>query len=127
MSKQKAIFLDRTGTTETVPDLWEPAIIKGVDFEAEIDRLSRLPAPNNGRRHSWIIHPESQKVGLGLGLAPGIRPTLEVLNPGEQTRPIRHNSTQVNFCIKGSGHSIVGDARIDFEQYDVWNFPSMQT
>lgn len=127
MSEQKAIFIDRTGSTETAPELWEPAIIKGADFETEIDRLSKLPMPNNGRRQSWIIHPDSHKLGVGLGLAPGIRPILEVLNPGEQTRPIRHNSTQVNFCIKGGGHSVVGGKKIEFEQYDLWNFPSMQT
>jgi gentisate 1,2-dioxygenase len=127
MAGQKAIFIDKTGSTAVAPELWEPAIIKGSEFEAEIARLSNMPAPNNGRRHSWVVHPESQKAGLGLGLAPGVRPTLEVLNPGEQTRPIRHNSTQVNFCIQGSGHSVVGGKRIEFEQYDVWNFPSMQT
>jgi gentisate 1,2-dioxygenase len=127
MSEQKAIFMDRSGHVEAQPELWEPAIIKGADFEAEIQRLSELPKPNNGRRQSWIVHPDSHKLGTGLGLAPGIRPILEVLNPGEQTAPIRHNSTQVNFCIQGAGHSIVSGQRIDFEQYDLWNFPSMQT
>jgi gentisate 1,2-dioxygenase len=125
--EQKAIFIDKSGTSEPAPELWEPAIIKKADFDAEIKRLSNLPRPNNGRRTSWIIHPDSHKLGVGLGLAPGIRPILEVLNPGEQTRPIRHNSTQVNFCIQGSGHSVVGGKRIDFEQYDLFNFPSMQT
>ncbi|MPY70734.1 MAG: cupin domain-containing protein [Alphaproteobacteria bacterium] len=125
--EQKAIFIDKSGTSEPAPELWEPAIVKKADFDAEIRRLSGLPRPNNGRRTSWIIHPDSHKLGVGLGLAPGIRPILEVLNPGEQTRPIRHNSTQVNFCIQGSGHSVVGGKRIDFEQYDLFNFPSMQT
>ena len=127
MSEQKALFIDKSGTTEAAPDLWEPAIVKRADFEAEIARLSEMPMPNNGRRQSWIVHPDSHKLGVGLGLAPGIRPTLEVLNPGEQTRPIRHNSTQVNFCILGGGHSVVGGKKIVFEQYDLFNFPSMQT
>lgn len=127
MSEQKGIFVDRSGQTEALPELWEPAIIKRADFESEIKRLSEIPMPNNGRRQSWIVHPDSHKLGVGLGLAPGIRPILEVLNPGEQTRPIRHNSTQVNFCIQGAGHSVVGGKRIDFEQYDLFNFPSMQT
>ena len=50
-----------------------------------------------------------------------------MLRPGEQSAPIRHNSTQLNFCIGGSGHSIVNGKRIGFGQYDVWNFPSMVT
>ena len=28
MSEQKAIFLDKSGTTEPAPELWEPAIVK---------------------------------------------------------------------------------------------------
>ena len=124
MSEQKGVFIDKSGSTEPAPELWEPAIIKKADFDAEIERLSNMSAPNNGRRQSWIVHPDSHKLGVGLGLAPGIRPIVEVLNPGEQTRPIRHNSTQVNFCIQGGGHSVVGGKRIDFEQYDLFNFPS---
>ena len=127
MAEQKGIFIDKSGTTEPSPELWEPAIIKKSDFDGEIERLSNMATPNNGRRQSWIVHPDAHKLGVGLVLAPGIRPILEVLNPGEQTRPIRHNSTQVNFCIQGGGHSVVGGKRIDFEQYDVFNFPSMQT
>ncbi|MEE2956956.1 MAG: cupin domain-containing protein [Pseudomonadota bacterium] len=127
MSEQKGIFINKSGSTEPAPELWEPAIIKKTDFDSEIERLSNMPTPNNGRRQSWIVHPDSHKLGVGLGLAPGIRPIVEVLNPGEQTRPIRHNSTQVNFCIQGSGHSVVGGKRINFEQYDLFNFPSMQT
>ena len=48
-----------------------------------------------------------------------------MLKPGERTEPIRHNSTQVNFCIRGRGHAVVDGRRIDFAQYDVWNTPSM--
>ena len=127
MSEQKAIFIDRSGWSEPAPKLWEPAIIKGADFDSEIERLSKMARPENGRRQSWIVHPDAHKLGVGLGMAPGVRVILEVLNPGERTKPIRHNSTQVNFVIKGRGHSIVGGKRIDFEQYDTFNFPSMQT
>ena len=82
MSEQKGIFVDRSGQTEPPPELWEPAIIKRADFESEIKRLSEIPMPNNGRRQSWIIHPDAHKLGVGLGFAPGIRPIIEVLNPG---------------------------------------------
>jgi len=128
MSEQnKAQFIDRTGWTAPEPELWEPAIVKKAEFDAEISHLSELPLPNNGRRQSWVVHPNSASLGAGLGMAPGVRVTLEVLNPGEQTRPIRHNSTQVNFCIQGAGHSVVAGKKIAFEQYDLFNFPSMQT
>ncbi|MGE0743908.1 MAG: cupin domain-containing protein [Rhodospirillales bacterium] len=120
-------FMDRTGWTAPDMKLWPPVVIPKSAIDDEIGRLSALPRPANGRRHSLIVHPQWQELGVGPGLAPGIRVTLEVLNPGEQSAPIRHNSTQVNFCILGGGHSIVGGKRIDFKQYDVYNFPSMLT
>ena len=58
------------------------------------------------------------------GLTPGVQVSLDVLKPGEETVPVRHNSTQVNFCIRGRGTAVVGDRRIAFDQYDVWNHPS---
>jgi gentisate 1,2-dioxygenase len=72
-----------------------------------------------------IVHPSAQAPGLGL--APGITVSLDVLLPGEGTLPIRHNSTQINFCIRGSGYTIVNKARITFQQYDVWNHNSFAT
>jgi gentisate 1,2-dioxygenase len=89
-------------------------------IEAEIARLADLPPPANGRRLSFIRNPAS---GVGNGLANGTSVALSVLKPGERTRPIRHNSSQVNFCIAGGGTSSVGGQRIKFDQYDVWNTP----
>ena len=68
------------------------------------------------------MHPSTSPATPGLN--PGVRVTLDVLLPGEETAPIRHNSTQVNFCIRGSGRTIVGGKQIPFGQYDVWNHPS---
>jgi gentisate 1,2-dioxygenase len=90
-----------------------------------VQRLAGLPFPANGRRSSLIVHPNAQPPGLGL--APGIRVSIDVLLPGERTQPIRHNSTQVVFCIAGSGYAVAGSKRIPFSHYDVWNTPSMST
>ena len=35
MAEQKGIFLDKSGTTEPAPELWEPAITKKADFDAD--------------------------------------------------------------------------------------------
>ena len=48
-----------------------------------------------------------------------------MLLPGESTAPIRHNSSQVNFCIAGSGTANVAGKHVAFGRYDVWNTPSM--
>ena len=127
MAGKKAVFLDRSGHRTPPLDLWEPVVVPREDIDAEIARLAGLDRPANGRRHSVIAHPDWRALGVGPGLQPGIRVTLEVLAPGEQSAPIRHNSTQVNFCIGGAGHSIVNGQRIDFALHDVWNFPSMAT
>ena len=124
----KNTFIDCSGQKpDDKLDFWEPVVIPKEDIDAEIARLAALPRPANGRRQSMIVHPRWRELGKGPGLTPGIRVTMEVLLPGEETAPIRHNSTQANFCIQGSGTSIVDGKRIDFNQYDIWNFPSMAT
>ncbi len=49
------------------------------------------------------------------GFAPGIQVKLSVLKPGEKSAAFRHNATEVNFCIRGSGHRNRndGDLRLD--------------
>ena len=101
---------------------WWPVTITREMFDAEIERLAALPRPANGRRQVQFVHPSANPATPGLN--PGVRVTLDVLLPGEETAPIRHNSTQVNFCIRGSGGTIVGGRQIRFGQYDVWNHPS---
>ena len=121
-------FIDRTGYESPQKlDLWEPIVITREEIDEEVERLAAAPRPGNGRRQSLIVHPRWRELGVGPGLNPGVRVTLEVLKPGEQTSPVRHNSTQVNFCIRGEGHSIVNGKKIGFAEYDVYNFPSMGT
>ncbi|MGQ0662957.1 MAG: cupin domain-containing protein [Pseudomonadota bacterium] len=118
-------FIDRTGVSAPNLDLWPPVVVPKEAIESEIARLASLPAPANGRRESLIVHPQARPPGLGL--AAGIEVKLCVLKPGEKTAPIRHNSTQVSFCIQGAGAGVIGGKRIEFAQYDVWNHPSYTT
>jgi gentisate 1,2-dioxygenase len=105
-------------------DLWEPVIITGEQIGAEAERLAAAPRPANGRRESMFVHPRA--AAPGNGFAPGIRVVLSVLKPGEETAPIRHNSTQVNFCIRGSGLASIDGTSVRYRQYDVWNTPSFR-
>lgn len=116
-------FVDQSGADAAPLDLWPALVVPRAAIETEIERLAALPAPLNGRRSALIVHPRAQQPGLGL--APGIQVSLSVLRPGEHTRPIRHNSTQVNFCIHGGGRAVVAGQPIDFDRYDVWNTPSL--
>jgi|GEM_PF-215964 len=123
----QARFVDQIDVVaQTIEEgAWPPVIIRGAELDAQVERLSALPRPADGRRSTWIVHPFAEEPGLGL--APGIRVTLEVLLPGERTAAIRHNSSQVCFCIAGSGFANVGGEKIDFEQYDVWYTPALTT
>lgn len=119
-------FIDRSGWIPPATlDLWEPILISKEEIDAEIERLASQPRPANGRRQSLIVHPRWKELGVGPGLNPGVTVTLEVLKPGEETTPIRHNSTQINFCIQGAGACIINGKRIQYGRYDTWNFPSM--
>lgn len=115
-------FIDQTGAAPVRNDLWPAVVIPKAAIDAEIARLCGLLWPANGRRRSLITHPMNP---AGDGLAPGIQVSLDVLLPGERTAPYRQNSTQINFVIRGRGHSVIAGKRFDVRLHDVWNTPSM--
>ena len=69
----------------------------------EAERLSA-----DRRRPTAAADPDRAPVGRepGLGLAPGIQVALNVLSRASD-RPIRHNSTRFDFCIRGPGPAVV--------------------
>ncbi len=117
-------FEDRSGASPRTPEAWRPLAVPRDRIEAEIDRLAARPAPADGRRVSSIVHPEA--TAPGLGFAPGVRVTIEVLLPGEATAPVRANSTQVCIGIRGHGIATIGDHSLDLGRWDVVNVPSMR-
>jgi gentisate 1,2-dioxygenase len=129
MDAMQPILLDRTGATTGCSPThlkpaheWPPVTVSREMIEAEVTRLASLPRPVNGRRQTLLVHPNAPTPGRGL--TPGVQVSIDVLKPGESTAPIRHNSTQVNFCIRGSGRTVIGHREIRFGQYDVWNHPA---
>src|SRR6266705_2967024 len=116
-------FLDRAGKAARDENTyWTPIVVTKKEIDAEVERLASLPQPANGRRESLIAHPLA--AADAPGFAPGIQVKLSVLKPAEKTAAFRHNATEVNFCIRGTGHAVVAGKRIAFSQYDVWNHPS---
>ena len=113
-------FVDATKVSNQDQKHLQPIVIKKKFIDAEIERLKNLPAPANGRRMSYVSNPNT---GIGNGLLFGISVAVCVLNPGERTQPIRHNSSLVNFCIQGGGHTFIDGHRFDYRQYDVWTTP----
>ncbi len=117
-------FVDRSGAAYQPRKLNPAVLIKREKIEAEVARLAALPTPANGRRVSAIVNPAT---GPGDGLAPSIGVTLAVLQPGERTSPIRHNSSNVEFCIRGGGSVTAGGETIAFSQYDAFTLPAWST
>lgn len=116
----KAKMVDETGKPAIEWKAMPPVLIRKAEIDAEIERLSKLPAPENGRRQTSIVHPYH---GMS-GLAPGIKVKICVLNPGERTAPVRENATQVNFCIQGGGSIVINGKPRAYTKYDTFNIPS---
>src|SRR5690349_18423133 len=114
-------FIDMTGRHPRENKLWPPVVVSREEIDGEVERLASLPAPADGRRESLIVHPYAGSDTPGL--TPGIQVKLSVLKPGEKTSPFRHNATEVNFCIRGGGHTLVAGKHVAFGVYDVWNHP----
>ncbi len=132
MADQNKKFIDRSGSQ--TPDkhthgdhslpMWEPHHIPKAEIAEEIKRLASLPKPNNGVRRTQVVHPRCEEERY-YSFAPTVDIALDVLLPGERTKPVRQNSSTVNFCIQGSGEMIINGETFDFEPYDVITTPSM--
>jgi gentisate 1,2-dioxygenase len=124
--KLEGRFEDRSGASPREQNrYWPPIVVTAEEIAREVERLASLPQPRDGRRESLIVHPYAE--ANAPGMTPGIQVKLSVLKPAEKSAPFRHNATEVNFCIRGAGHTLVEGRRIDFERYDVWNHPSYST
>lgn len=123
MTEIKPQFIDTSDQEIRPMNFWPAMVIPRQQIEDEIQNLADRDRPASGRRTTSIVHPYSTEPGLGL--APGIDVTINVLKPGEETVPLRRNSNQIAMCITGDGVAAIGDDELAFAQYDVWNTPSM--
>ncbi|WP_109529419.1 cupin domain-containing protein [Nocardia aurea] len=106
------------------PNPWSPLKISSAEIEKEIQRLADGESGLDGRRAASIVHPLSTDPGLGL--APGVDVTIEVLKPGEQTVVVRRNSSQVEIGIRGAGTVEAGGQTFGLRELDVCTIPSMK-
>ena len=125
MSETQARMLDVSGASLDSPRAWQPVRVPRETIEREIERLAAGPLPANGRRAALIVHPSAQAPGLGF--APGVDITINVLKPGEATTPMRRNANQIEICIRGRGTVHAGQTRVTLDKWDVCTIPSMRT
>src|SRR3954471_15623812 len=93
-SPESAVFVDRSGRAPVEYRPLRPLLVPRAQIEAEVERLCE--GPFRGSRRAAIVPP-----GLlgSSSLYPAVTVTLNVLLPGERTRPHRHNSSVVNFAV----------------------------
>jgi gentisate 1,2-dioxygenase len=103
--------------------LWPVHVARAADIEEQVSGLARGEPGQDGRREVSIVHPESTEPGLGL--APGIDVAFGLLLPGEQTRPRRHNASEVTMLLTGEAEVSIGERSFAARQRDVFNTPSM--
>lgn len=125
MPNSEVRFVDVSNAAPREQDHWPAVVIPKSRIDAEIGRLCDMPRPDGGQRSSMIVHPKA--TAPGLGLAPGIDVTINVLLPGEESVPQRRNSSLIDMCIGGTGSVAIGKTRMNVETFDVWNTPSMET
>jgi gentisate 1,2-dioxygenase len=124
MPQPRPFFVDGSNRPPQPMNFWAPLVMTGAELEAEAERLAALVSARGGRRRSLIVHPSA--TAPGLGFAPGIEVSINVLRPGESTARYRQNSSQVAMCIRGAGLATVGGQTLGFERFDVWNVPAME-
>ncbi len=106
------------------PDAWFPHLVTKEVIDEEIVRLLDIAQSSTGYRSASVVHPSA--VEPGLGFAPGIDVTINVLAPGESTVPVRRNANVIELCLAGEG---VVEASVAHEvgKWDVWTVPGMDT
>ncbi len=117
-----ARMVDTSGQSLGSPTPWQPIKVSRAEIDATIQHLATIPLPANGRRSAHLVHPRS----TARGFAPGIDVCVEVLLPGESTKPVWRNSSSVQIVIAGRGTAEVGSVNIEMNRYDVCNVPSMK-
>lgn len=84
--------------------------------------LERLAAQEAGSAHDGIILEYTNPV-TGGPVMPTIGCYIQLLRPGEHTECHRHTSCVCYHVVEGSGYTVVGGERLDWEEKDILSVP----
>ena len=87
------------------------------------DTLERLAAEENGSPFDGVMVEYTHPLTGGSAM-PTIACYMQLLRPGEHTRAHRHVCCTNYHVIEGTGYSIVGDGRLEWEDKDVFTIPT---
>lgn len=114
-------FVDASGAQDAMVPCWDAFKVSKEQIDGEIERLKSLPRPANGRRRSYIVHPQSQRNSI----TPGLRAAIEVVMPGEALELAASNASSVGICIGGQGRAVVDGKAFDMTLHDTLSVPNM--
>lgn len=116
-------FVDASGVQDKMPRFWDAFKVSKEEIDTEVERLKSLKKPENGRRRSYIVHPQSQYNSI----TPAIRASIEVLLPGEVQELEATSASGVAICIEGGVRAAIDNKSFDIARHDTLLVPNMAT
>jgi gentisate 1,2-dioxygenase len=103
-----------------------PALWKWADVKRTLDELGREPLREAERRFCTTVNTDTGEL---TGAAPFIFLGWQLIHPGEEVPPHRHNSVAIYHIIQGSGYTAVqsrgeGWAKYHWEKGDTLSCPA---
>lgn len=91
-----------------------PAFWKFSDVKKVLDRLGADPLREAERRFASTVNADT---GDLVGATPSIFLGWQLIHPGEEVPPHRHNSVAIYHILQGSGHTVVQEAGSTWTKY----------
>ena len=92
-------------------------------WEPTYEALQRLARESDGSPFDGILM-DYVNPRTGGPIMPTIGASIQLLRPGEHTRAHRHTGNVVYQVARGSGYSIIGGQRFDWEEKDIFVVPT---
>ncbi len=104
---------------------WEKAHSPLLKYEwgPTYDSLRRYAAAAPGSPYDGAIMRYVNPL-TGGHVMPTIGAAMQLLRPGEASKPHRHTGSAVYQCAKGHGHSVIGGQRFEWSERDIFCVPS---
>jgi gentisate 1,2-dioxygenase len=100
-------------------DAAKPLRFRWAEVHAQL--LARAAA-GEGDPHNGIVY--DYRNPDGSELFPTMRCTVQMLQPGQATLPVRRTTSSINFVIGGEGRSSIGDSQLSWGRHDTFAVPN---
>ena len=110
--------------TSALRPTWEKPPLQRLRYPwSETEPLLRKMAGLEGSPYDGVSMQFVNPVTGGPAL-PTLGCWIQMLRPGEKTKPHRHISSAVYFVVRGEGETVAGDERLEWTQHDCFAVPN---